>query len=108
VTHQFETVAVLDFGSQYSQLIARRVRENNVHSEIVAHDIAAAELKAKGVRGVILSGGPSSVYDDGAPRCDPAIFELDLPLLGICYGMQLMVLELGGTVERTASTAAPI
>jgi len=101
VTHQFETVAVLDFGSQYSQLIARRVRENNVHSEIVSHDIAADELTGRGVRGVILSGGPSSVYDEGAPRCDPAIFELGVPVLGICYGMQLMVLELGGAVEHS-------
>ena len=101
MAQQFETVAVLDFGSQYSQLIARRVRENNVHSEIVAHDIAAAELKAKGVRGIILSGGPSSVYDEGAPRCDAAIFELGIPTLGICYGLQLMALELGGTVEHS-------
>ena len=99
--HQFETVAVLDFGSQYSQLIARRVREHNVHSEIVRHDIPAAELTARGVRGVILSGGPSSVYDEDAPRCDPAIFNLDVPVLGICYGMQLMALELGGAVEHS-------
>jgi GMP synthase (glutamine-hydrolysing) len=101
VTHQFETVAVLDFGSQYSQLIARRVRENNVHSEIVAHDVTADELAQRGVRGIILSGGPASVYDDGAPRCDPAIFELGVPVLGICYGLHLMVLELGGTVEHS-------
>ncbi len=101
MARQFETVAVLDFGSQYSRLIARRVRENNVHSEIVRHDIAAAELEAKGVRGVILSGGPSSVHDEGAPRCDAAIFDLGVPLLGICYGMQLMALELGGTVEQS-------
>jgi len=101
VTKPFETVAVLDFGSQYSQLIARRVREHNVHSEIVRHDITAAELKTKGVRGIILSGGPASVYDEGAPRCDAEIFAMGLPVLGICYGMQLMALELGGTVERS-------
>ncbi|MBN1918493.1 MAG: glutamine-hydrolyzing GMP synthase [Verrucomicrobia bacterium] len=98
---QFETVAVLDFGSQYSQLIARRVRENNVYSEIVGHDIGADELRAKGVRGIILSGGPSSVHDAGAPRCNRALFELGIPVLGICYGMQLMALELGGSVERS-------
>jgi GMP synthase (glutamine-hydrolysing) len=101
VAKPFETVAVLDFGSQYSQLIARRVRENNVRSEIVRHDIAASELRGKGVRGIILSGGPSSVHDDGAPRCDRALFELGLPVLGICYGLQLMALELGGTVEHS-------
>jgi len=101
VAKQFETVAVLDFGSQYSQLIARRVREHNVHSEIVRHDVTAAELESRGLRGVILSGGPASVYDEGAPRCDPAIFAMGLPVLGICYGMQLMVLELGGAVERS-------
>ena len=101
MTQQFQTVAVLDFGSQYSQLIARRVRENNVHSEIVRHDVPAGELEASGVRGIILSGGPSSVYDEGAPRCDPGVFSLGVPVLGICYGMQLMALELGGAVEHS-------
>ena len=93
-----ETIAILDFGSQYSQLIARRVRENHVFSELLPPDTSVDRLRAMGVRGVILSGGPSSVYDDGAPRCDPAIFELGVPVLGICYGMQIACHLLGGNV----------
>ncbi|HIF30727.1 MAG: glutamine-hydrolyzing GMP synthase [Pirellulaceae bacterium] len=98
-----EHVLVLDFGSQYAQLIARRVREQNVYCEIVRHDIAAEQIRARGAMGLILSGGPSSVYEDGAPRCDPAIFELGIPILGICYGMQLACEVLGGEVGRTES-----
>ncbi|QDS92571.1 GMP synthase [glutamine-hydrolyzing] [Roseimaritima multifibrata] len=96
-----ECILVLDFGSQYAQLIARRVREQNVYCRIVRHDLSAeriAELKPKGI---ILSGGPSSVYAEGAPRCDPKLFELGIPVLGICYGMQLMCEALGGQVEHT-------
>lgn len=93
-----EFVAILDFGSQYSQLIARRVRDNHVYSELLAPATKAAELHARGVRGIILSGGPASVYEPGAPRCDPAIFELGVPILGICYGMQIACQVLGGDV----------
>jgi len=82
-----ETIAVLDFGSQYSQLIARRVRENHVYSELFPPDTPPARLRELAVRGIILSGGPASVYADGAPRCDPGVFELGVPVLGICYGM---------------------
>ena len=94
-----ERVLVLDFGAQYAQLIARRVRENNVYCEIVRHDITADQLKRHSPRGLILSGGPSSVYEPGAPKCDPAIFQLGIPVLGICYGMQLACETLGGKVD---------
>jgi GMP synthase (glutamine-hydrolysing) len=92
---------VLDFGGQYSQLIARRVREARVYSELVSHRATASEIAARNPSALILSGGPASVYADGAPHCDPAIFELGVPTLGICYGMQLLALELGGRVDRT-------
>jgi GMP synthase (glutamine-hydrolysing) len=92
---------VLDFGGQYSQLIARRVREARVYSELVSHRATAAEIARRNPAALILSGGPASVYAEGAPRCDPAIFGLGIPTLGICYGMQLMALELGGRVDRT-------
>jgi GMP synthase (glutamine-hydrolysing) len=95
-----ERVLVLDFGAQYAQLIARRVRENNVYCEIVRHDITAEQLRRHQPRGLILSGGPSSVYETGAPKCDPAIFRLGVPVLGICYGMQLACETLGGKVEH--------
>jgi GMP synthase (glutamine-hydrolysing) len=95
---QPDTVAVLDFGSQFAQLIARRVRELNVYSELLPHDTPMAELERRGVRAVILSGGPSSVYDDDAPRADPALWSGRIPVLGICYGLQLMAHELGGEV----------
>jgi GMP synthase (glutamine-hydrolysing) len=95
---QPDTVAVLDFGSQFAQLIARRVRELNVYSELLPHDTPMAELERRGVRAVILSGGPSSVYDADAPRADPALWSGRLPVLGICYGLQLMAHELGGEV----------
>ena len=92
----------LDLGGQYSQLIARRVREARVYSELVPHTLIAAERSgARNPLALILSGGPASVYAEGAPRVDPELFELGIPTLGICYGMQLMALELGGAVERT-------
>jgi GMP synthase (glutamine-hydrolysing) len=94
---------VLDFGGQYSQLIARRVREARVYSELVSHRATAAEISARNPSALILSGGPASVYAEGAPHCDPAIFELGIPTLGICYGMQLMALNLGGRVDRTGA-----
>jgi GMP synthase (glutamine-hydrolysing) len=95
-----ETVVILDLGSQFSHLIARRVRELHVFSEIVPFDIAAERLREMRPRGIILSGGPDSVYEPNAPRVDPAIFALGVPVLGICYGMQLMAHTLGGRVER--------
>jgi GMP synthase (glutamine-hydrolysing) len=94
-------VLVLDCGGQYAQLIARRVRECRVYSELVPHSFTAAEARARNPRALVLSGGPASVYAEGAPRVDPALFELGVPTLGICYGMQLMAQDLGGTVERT-------
>ena len=96
------TVAVLDFGSQFAQLIARRVRELNVYSELLPHDTPIAELERRGVRAIILSGGPMSVYDEGAPKPDASIWSGRLPVLGICYGAQLMALELGGDVIPAA------
>jgi GMP synthase (glutamine-hydrolysing) len=98
-TPEDRPVLVLDFGGQYSQLIARRVREARVYSELVSHRLSAAELHARNPAALILSGGPASVYADGAPHADPAIFDLGVPTLGICYGMQLMALELGGAVD---------
>ena len=90
---------VLDYGGQYSQLIARRVRECGVFSELLPHHVGAAEVARRRPRGVILSGGPASVYADGAPPLEQELLELGIPVLGICYGMQLLALALGGTVE---------
>jgi GMP synthase (glutamine-hydrolysing) len=94
-------VLVLDFGAQYVQLIARRVRERHAFARIVRHDITAERVHELNPLALILSGGPSSVYEPGAPKCDPAIFELGLPILGICYGMQLVCEVLGGRVDAT-------
>jgi GMP synthase (glutamine-hydrolysing) len=94
-------VLVVDLGAQYAQLIARRVRECHVYSEIVPHDLSAAEVTAMRPAGLILSGGPASVYEEGAPSVDPALFELGVPVLGICYGHQLMARALGGEVAAT-------
>jgi GMP synthase (glutamine-hydrolysing) len=101
VTGAEQTVLVVDFGAQYAQLIARRVREANVHSAIVPRDITVAELSAMAPAGIILSGGPASVYAEDAYRVDSAIFDLGVPVLGICYGHQLMASALGGEVART-------
>ncbi len=92
---------VVDLGGQYAQLIARRVRECRVYSELVGHRVTAAQVRARNPHALVLSGGPASVYAEDAPRIDPAIFELGIPTLGICYGMQLMAQELGGRVDRT-------
>ncbi len=96
-----DSVLVIDFGAQYAQLIARRVRECRVYSEIVPHDISPDEVKKRGAGALIFSGGPSSVYQEGAPLPHPAIMEMGLPILGICYGHQLLARELGGRVEAT-------
>lgn len=95
-----QTIIIIDFGSQYSELIARRIRETQVYSEVLSYRTSAEELRQIAPRGIILSGGPSSVYDDHAPKCDPEIWNLGIPILGVCYGMQLMVKQLGGTVEK--------
>jgi GMP synthase (glutamine-hydrolysing) len=95
-----DSIAILDFGSQYSQLIARRVREFNTYSELLSCSITAAELKRLNPKGIVLSGGPASVYEPKAPKCDPEIYKLGIPILGVCYGMQLMAQDLGGTVEQ--------
>ena len=95
-----QTILILDFGGQYTQLIARRVRECRVYSEVVPWSMPADEIKARQPVGIILSGGPASVNDPDAPRCDPAIYDLGVPVLGICYGMQLTAALLGGGVER--------
>lgn len=95
-----QTIAILDFGSQYSELIARRIRETQVYSEVVPYRTTAEQLRQLAPKGIILSGGPNSVYDPGAPQCDPEIWQLGIPVIGVCYGMQLMVQQLGGTVKR--------
>jgi GMP synthase (glutamine-hydrolysing) len=97
----FDTVLVLDFGAQYGQLIARRVRECRVYSELIPHDTPVERIREYAPKGIILSGGPMSVYVEDAPRLNPEILELGIPVLGICYGMQSLALALGGTVART-------
>src|SRR6266702_2982038 len=99
----FDTVLVVDFGAQYAQLIARRVRECHVYSEIVPSTMPVSEMLAKQPKAIILSGGPSSVYAPGAPAAPAGLFGAGVPALGICYGHQVMVRELGGTVERTGA-----
>src|ERR1700760_2739746 len=94
-----EEIVVLDYGGQYSQLIARRVRDCGVFSELLPHTVALEEIAKRKPRGLILSGGPASVYADGAPRLEPELLELGIPVLGICYAMQLLTSELGGEVQ---------
>ena len=95
-----QMIVILDFGSQYSELIARRIRETQVYSEVLSYRTTAEQLRQLNPKGIILSGGPNSVYDNGAPHCDQEIWKLGIPVLGVCYGMQLMVQQLGGGVER--------
>lgn len=95
-----QMIVILDFGSQYSELIARRIRETQVYSEVLSYCTTIEQLRKLNPKGIILSGGPSSVYDQGAPKCDPEIWHLGIPILGVCYGMQLMVQQLGGEVAR--------
>jgi GMP synthase (glutamine-hydrolysing) len=102
VSAGYDTILVLDFGSQYSQLIARRVREARVYCELLPGTVDAEEVRRRNPRGLIFSGGPASVYEPGAPLPDPAIYDLALPVLGICYGMQVLARDLGGSVEPAA------
>ncbi len=95
-----QIIVILDFGSQYSELIARRIRETQVYSEVLPYRTTAEHLRQLNPKGIILSGGPNSVYDNGAPHCDPEIWNLGIPILGVCYGMQLMVNQLGGEVAK--------
>ncbi len=97
------TVLVVDFGAQYAQLIARRVREAGVYSEIVPHSVTADEIRDRAPVGIVLSGGPSSVYEPGSPELDPGILELGIPVFGICYGFQVMARQLGGDVAKTGA-----
>src|SRR5215472_17334285 len=94
----FETILILDFGSQYTQLIGRRIREANVYSEILPFSTPLEQILSHRPKGIILSGGPDSVYEQAAPACDPKIFEQGIPILRVCYGMQLLAKELGGQV----------
>ncbi len=97
-----EMVIVLDFGGQYSHLIARRIRELKVFCEMLPFTTPAEEVKARKPKGVVFSGGPSSVYQENAPVCDPALYDMGIPILGICYGMQLMAKQVGGRVSRSS------
>ena len=103
---QKEKVVVLDFGGQYNQLIARRVRECHVYCEVIPYRTTAEALRAMAPIGIIFTGGPNSVYEASAPRVDPAIFSLGIPILGICYGCQLMAYTLGGKVSPAAADTA--
>ena len=100
-----ETVIVLDFGGQYNQLIARRVRECNVYCEILPYTVELEKIKALNPKGIIFTGGPNSVYDENSPHYTPEIFELGVPILGICYGCQLMAYSLGGNVVSATDDA---
>jgi GMP synthase (glutamine-hydrolysing) len=102
-TPDHDLVLVVDFGAQYAQLIARRVREARVYSEIVPHTMPVAEMLARKPKAIILSGGPSSVYSDGAPGIDQTLFEAGTPVFGMCYGFQLMAQGLGGEVAHTGN-----
>ena len=93
-----EVILILDFGGQYNQLIARRVRELNVYSMIKPYSISVEEIKKIHPKGIIFTGGPNSIYEDNSPKCDKEIFNLGIPILGICYGMQFMAFSLGGKV----------
>ena len=97
-----QLVLVLDFGGQYNQLIARRVREHHVYCEVKSYKTPLEEIKAMNPVGIIFTGGPNSVYEESSPRCEQAIFDLGIPVLGICYGCQLMAYLLGGTVSNAA------
>src|ERR1041385_8348510 len=99
MSKSFETVLILDFGSQYTQLIGRRIREANVYSEILPFSASLEKVLSYRPKGIVLSGGPDSVYEPQAPACDPRIFQQGIPVLGVCYGMQLLAKELGGRVE---------
>ena len=95
-----EEILIIDFGGQYNQLIARRVREKNVYCEVVPCTISIEKIKEKNPKGIIFTGGPSSIYQEDAPKCDEEVFKLGVPILGICYGMQFMAHTLGGNVKR--------
>ena len=97
---KLKTVAVIDFGSQYTQLIARRVRELNIYSKIFKHDISIDQLLENNIQCIILSGGPSSVYDKNSPKLNNKIIELDIPILGVCYGLQLLIHNMGGKISK--------
>ena len=101
-----QLVLVLDFGGQYNQLIARRVREHNVYCEVKPYKTSIEEIKALNPIGIIFTGGPNSVYEEKSPKCDPALFELGVPVLGICYGCQLMAHTLGGEVTAAQEDTA--
>ena len=96
-----ENVIVLDFGGQYSHLITRRIRDLSVYAELLPYDKSAKEIESLNPLGIILTGGPSSVYDDNSPKPDPKIFDLNIPILGICYGLQIIVDNMGGSITRT-------
>ena len=98
-----EKIIVIDFGGQYNQLVARRVRENNVYCEIYSYRTPLEKIREMAPKGIILTGGPASCYEEGAAACDPALFSLGIPVLGLCYGAQLMQWLLGGNVSRAAN-----
>ena len=107
-TSEHELVLVIDFGGQYNQLIARRVREHNIYCEVISYKTPIEQIKAKNPKGIIFTGGPRSVYLDDSPRMTKEIFELSIPIFGICYGAQFMVYGLGGTIGKANEKTPPL
>jgi len=107
MTKQNEIIVVLDFGGQYNQLIARRIRDLGVYSELLPYNTSAERLREINPKGIVFSGGPASVYEENSPLVDPGVYDLGVPIFGICYGMQMISHQLNGKVERAGALTCP-